>query len=419
MPKQTLRDRLRHAWNAFANRDPTPSTNASFDVGYYSRPDRPRYFFGSDKSLLTMIINTIAVHCSTIDIKHCRVDENNNYLGDIRSDLNDCLTVEANIDQASRSFIQDLVESLLEEGCVAVVPTETDVDPNYNDSFKIYSLRVGKITEWHPRFVKIRLYNDRTGKDEEIYMQKKAVAIIENPRYSVMNQPNSILKRLARKINLIDSIDEMQGSNKLDIIIQVPFSVKSDAQRKLAEKRVKDVELQLAASQYGIAYSDATEHIVQLNRPVESNIQDRIDKLTEQLFSQLGLTQEIFNGTADEKTQLNYYNSTIGPIMSAIADEFKRKFLTKTARTQGQSILFFIDHFKLVPMSELSKSFDILGRNAILSSNDMRSELGYPPSSDPMANELVNSNNMKYQPESTDASQIQEQDPMNTPINQI
>lgn len=425
MPKETFRERLRHAWNAFANRDPTVEESApSFGVNYYSRPDRPRFFYGQDKSFITMIINTIAVHCSTIDIRHCRVDENGNYVDAIKSDFNDCLTVEANIDQSSRAFMQDLVESLLEEGCIAVVPVETDVDPNYNDSFKIYSLRVGKIVNWYPRAVKVKLYNDYTGKEQEIIMKKSAVAIIENPRYSVMNQPNSILKRLVRKINLLDSVDELQGTDKLDLIIQVPYSLKSPAQYQLAEKRRRDIELQLASSKYGIAYSADTEKITQLNRPIESNIQDHVDKLTDQLFSQLGLTKEIFNGTADEKTVLNYYNTTIGPIMSAIADEFKRKFLTKTARTQGQSVLFFIDHFKLVPVSELSKSFDVLGRNAVLTSNEMRAELGYKPSNEAVANELVNSNNMTYpegDPEMVYEEEQMESDqsPMDVPIDQI
>ena len=364
-----------------------------------------------------MIVNTIAIDCATIDIKHVKVDENNNYVDTIYSELNDCLNVEANIDQTGKSFIQDAVESLLDEGCIAIVPTLTDVDPNYNNSFKVYALRVGKIIQWYPRAVKIRLYSDITGKEEEITMQKSAVAIVENPRYRVMNEPNSILKRLVRKINLLDSVDEMQGSTKLDLIIQVPYSLKNPLQKQYAEERRKDVEFQLMQSKYGIAYYDGTEKITQLNRPVESNIQDHVDKMTEQLFSELGLTLEVFLGTADEKTMLNYYNRTIGPILTAITDEIKRKFLTKTARTQGQSIMFFIDHFKLVPTSEVGKVFDIFGRNAVLTSNEMRAELGYKPSNDPIANELVNSNNMSYQPESTSEESVQ--DPLSIPIKDL
>lgn len=413
----TITDRLKRAWNAFANRDPTEDFKRPYEVSYYSRPDRPRFFYGQDKSLVSMIINTIAIDCATIDIKHVKVDENNNYVNTVYSELNDCLNVEANIDQTGKSFIQDAVESLLDEGCIAIVPTLTDVDPNYNNSFKVYALRVGKIIQWYPRAVKIRLYNDITGKEEEITMQKSAVAIVENPRYRVMNEPNSILKRLVRKINLLDSVDEMQGSTKLDLIIQVPYSLKNPLQKQYAEERRKDVELQLMQSKYGIAYYDGTEKITQLNRPVESNIQDHVDKMTEQLFSELGLTLEVFLGTADEKTMLNYYNRTIGPILTAITDEIKRKFLTKTARTQGQSIMFFIDHFKLVPTSEVGKVFDIFGRNAVLTSNEMRAELGYKPSNEPMANELVNSNNMSYQPESTAEEPVR--DPLSIPVKDL
>lgn len=421
MPKQTLRERIRHAWNAFANRDPTESYDTSFGVSYYPRPSiGPRYFFGQDKSLVTSIINTIAIDCSTIDIKHCYIDENDKYISTIRSDLNDCLTVSANTDQTGRAFIIDLVTSLLEEGCVAVVPTDTSVDPNYNDSFKVYSLRVGKITEWYPTSVKVKLFRESTGQYEEVIMRKKAVAIIENPRYAVMNEPNSTLKRLMRKTNLLDSVDEQEGSKKLDVIVQVPYSVKSQAQTQHAEKRLKDIEMQLAKSEYGIAYTDATEKVVQLNRPVESNLQERIDKLKQELFSQLGLTEDVFNGTADEKTMLNFYNRTIEPILNAITDEFKRKFLTKTARTQGQSIMYFFDHFKLVPMSEMADIFDKCGRNGILTSNEMRAIMGLMPSSEPIADELVNTNNMSYTPQNPDGSvSTEEQDPMSTSINDL
>lgn len=426
MPKQTLRERLKHAWNAFASRSPTEDYKAPQVMSYYMRPDRPRFFYGQDKSIVTSIINTIAIDCSTANIKHCRVDENDNYINTIYSDLNDCLNVEANIDQSGRAFMLDLVTSLLEEGCIAVVPIETDVDPNLNDSFKIYSMRIGKIIEWYPRSVKIRVYNDKTGRQEDIMMRKSAVAIIENPRYSVMNEPNSTLKRLVRKINLLDSVDEQQGANKLDMIIQLPYIIKTDARRQQAEQRRKDIEFQLSQSDYGIAYTDGTEKITQLNRAVESNLQEHVDKLTEQLYSQLGLTPEIFNGTADEKTTLNFYNRTIDPILSAIADEFKRKFLTKTARTQGQSIQFFIDHFRLVPTSEIAEVFDKLGRNAVLTSNEMRSIIGFQPLDEPVANELINSNNMTY-PEGDPMMQApqeeyppeEETNPMDVPISQI
>lgn len=430
MPNQTIRERLKHAWNAFANRDPTDEFKNPQVVSYYSRPDRPRFFYGQDKSIVKAIINTIAIDCSTANIKHCRVDENDNYLETIRSDLNDCFNVEANIDQTGRAFMLDLVSSLLEEGCVAVVPIETDVDPNLYDSFKIYSMRVGKVIEWYPRTVKIKVYNDRTGQTEDIMMRKSAVAIIENPRYSIMNEPNSTLKRLVRKINLLDSVDEQQGANKLDMIIQLPYIIKTEARKQQAEKRRKDIELQLASSEYGIAYTDGTEKITQLNRPIESNLQEHVDKLTEQLYSQLGLTPEIFNGTADEKATLNFYNRTIDPILSAIADEFKRKFLTKTARTQGQSIQFFIDHFRLVPTSQMAEIFDKLGRNAVLTSNEMRSIIGFRPSDEPVANELVNSNNMTYpegdmmppeegyQPEEEYPVE-EEQNPMEVPVSEI
>ena len=428
MPNQTLRERLKHAWNAFANRSPTEDFKTPQVMSYYTRPDRPRFFYGQDKSIVTSIINTIAIDCSSATFKHCRVDENGNYIESIvPSDLNECFNVSANIDQTGRAFMLDLVTSLLEEGCVAVVPVETNVDPNLYESFKINSMRVGKIIEWFPRAVRIRVYNDKTGKHEDIMMRKSAVAIIENPRYSVMNEPNSTLKRLIRKINLLDSVDEQQGANKLDMIIQLPYIIKTDARRQQAEQRRKDIEFQLAQSDYGVAYTDGTEKITQLNRPIESNLQEHVDKLTEQLYSQLGLTPEIFNGTADEKTTLNFYNRTIDPILSAIADEFKRKFLTKTARTQGQSIQFFIDHFRLVPTSEIAEIFDKLGRNAVLTSNEMRSIIGFKPSDEPIANELVNSNNMTY-PEGVPMEEMppeeeypaeEEQNPMDVPISQI
>lgn len=429
MPNLTIRERLKHAWNAFANRSPTEEYSQLPQItGYYSRPDRPRFFYGQDKSIVTSIYNQIAIDCAAIDVRHVRLDENECYKETIHSDLNDCLSIEANVDQTGRAFIQDLVESLCEEGCVAVVPVDTIGDPNLEDSFKILSLRVGKIVEWYPRAVKINLYNDKLGRREDIVMLKSAVAIIENPRYEVMNEPNSTLKRLVRKINLLDSVDEQQGANKLDMIIQLPYVIKTEARKQQAEQRRKDIEFQLSQSDYGIAYTDGTEKITQLNRSIESNLQDHVDKLTEQLYAQLGLTPEVFTGTADEKTMLNYYNRTIEPILSAITLEFKRKFLTKTARTQGQSVEFYRDPFKLVPVSQLAEIADKFERNAVLTSNEMRGIIGFKPIDDPMANELVNNNlypdaqmalpGPEEQPIEEEPIE-EEPSPMETPVSQI
>ena len=391
MPKQTLGERLKHAWNAFANRDPTEDYKPLV-VSYYTRPDQSRFLFGRDKSIVTSIYTRIAIDCAAIDIKHVKLDENDCFKEEMHSYLEDCLTIEANKDQTSRDFMQDLVMSLCDEGCVAVVPTSATANPNYNNAFDIGSLRVGKIVQWYPDHVKINLYNENTCKHEDIVLRKSGVAIVTNPLYSVMNEPNSTLKRLQRKINLFDSVDEQQGSDKLDMIIQLPYIIKTEARRQQAEKRRKDIELQLASSQYGVAYTDGTEKITQLNRSLESHLQEHVDKLTEQLYAQLGLTPDVFNGTADEKVMLNYYNRTIEPILSAITLEFKRKFLTKTARTQGQSIEFFRDPFKLVPVSDLAQIADTFTRNAIVTSNEFRAIIGFKPSDDPMANELVNSN---------------------------
>lgn len=431
MPKQTIGERLKNAWNAFANRDPTDEYKQPYGFSYYESPyHRNSFYFGRDKSIVTSIYNQIAIDVAAIDIRHVRLDDNECYTETIHSKLNNCLTIEANKDQNGRAFIQDLVESLCEEGVVAVVPVDTTTSPNTNDSFDIESMRVGKITQWYPNDVKIRVYNDRIGKEEEILMRKSAVAIIENPRYSVMNEPNSTLKRLQRKINLLDSVDEQQGSKKLDMIIQLPYIIKTDARRQQAENRRKDIELQLAHSEYGIAYTDGTEKVTQLNRSIESNLQEHVDKLTEQLYAQLGLTPEVFNGTADEKTMLNYYNRTIEPILSAITLEFKRKFLTKTARTQGQSVEFFRDPFKLVPVSQLAEIADKFTRNAIVTSNEFRGVIGFKPSSDPMADELINNNlyptrqqemeaeaGMPY--EEQEVPEEQEVSPMGVPVSQI
>lgn len=391
MPKQTLGERLKHAWNAFANRDPTEEYKP-IGVGYSSRPDRPRFFYGIDKSIVTSIITRISIDCAAIDIKHVYLDENDCYISEVDSYLNDCFTIEANKDQTGRAFFQDLVMSMCDEGCVAVVPIKTDVDPNYNEAFKIGALRVGKITQWFPDHVKINIYDENLGKHREILMRKSAVAIIENPLYAVMNEPNSTLKRLVRKLNLLDAVDEQNGSGKLDMIIQLPYIIKTDARRQQAETRRKDIEMQLSSSQYGIAYTDGTEKITQLNRSVDSQLQAHVDTLTNQLYAQLGLTPEVFSGTADEKTMLNYYNRTIEPIMSAITLEFKRKFLSRTARTQGQSIEFFRDPFRLVPVSQLAEIADKFTRNAIVTSNEFRGIIGFKPSDDPMADELINNN---------------------------
>lgn len=386
----SLGSRLRHAWNAFRNRDPT---NNYTDVGstYYYRPDRIRFSGGNEKTIATSIYNRIAMDAASIDIKHVRLDKDGRYLDDIDSGLNNCLSTEANIDQTGRAFKQDIYMSMLDEGCLAIVPVDTSFSPNETNSYEILSMRTGKIVEWHPAHVKVRLYNDRTGNKEEILVPKNTVAIIENPLYSVINEQNSVMKRLIRKLNLLDAIDEQSGSGKLDMIIQLPYIVKTDARRKQAEQRRKDIEEQLKGP-YGIAYADGTEKIIQLNRPVENNLMKQIEYLTSMLYSQLGINQAILDGTADEKTMLNYYNRTIEPMVSAVVDEMKRKFLTKTARSQCQSIQFFRDPFKLVPVGEIAEISDKLTRNEIASSNEIRQKIGWKPSKDPKADELRNKN---------------------------
>ena len=387
-----LKTRFQRAWNAFFNnRDPTVQYQ-EIGGGYSYRPDRPRLSRGNERSIVTSVYNRIAMDCAAIDIKHVRLDENNRFKEEINSDLNNCLSIEANVDQTGRAFIQDIVMSMLDEGCVAIVPTDTDVNPNDTDSYKILSLRTGKILEWYPDHVKVRVYNDRTGQKEDIKLPKSTVAIIENPLYAVMNEPNSTMQRLIRKLNLLDAIDEQSGSGKLDLIIQLPYTIKSEARREQAEKRRKDIEMQLADSKYGIAYADATEHITQLNRSVENNLMKQIEYLTEMAFGQLGMTQTILDGTADEKTMLNYNNRIVEPIISTIVDSMKRKFLSRTARTQLQSITFFNDPFKLVPISQIAEIADKFTRNEILSSNEIRQIIGRKPSDDPKADELVNSN---------------------------
>ena len=386
-----LSTRFKHAWNTFFNRDPTDDFK-DVTISYSYRPDRLRLTKGNERSIATSIFNRIALDVSSINIQHCKLDENGRYISPINSKLNNCLTLEANKDQTSRAFIQDVVMSMFDEGCVAIVPVDTTANPSVTDSYDIYSMRTGKILEWYPDQVKVRVYNDRTGKKEDIKLPKSTVAIIENPLYAVMNEPNSIMQRLIRKLNLLDAIDEQSGSGKLDLIIQLPYTIRSEARRKEAEKRRKDIEMQLANSKYGIAYADATEHITQLNRSVENNLMKQIEYLTEMAYSQLGITQTVLDGTADEKTMLNYNNRTVEPIISAIVDGMKRTFLSKTARSQLQSILFFNDPFKLVPISQIAEVADKFTRNEILTSNEIRQIIGMKPSDDPKADQLINSN---------------------------
>lgn len=390
--------RLKHAWNAFMNRDPT---EVDYDIGpaYYYRPDRPRLTRGNERSIVTAVYNRIALDVSDIDIRHVRLDENGRYIEDINSGLNNCLTVEANIDQTGKAFIQDVVMSMLDEGCVAIVPVDTTLNPKVTGSYDINSMRTGKIIQWYPQHVKVNLYNDKTGRKEEVTLPKSMVAIVENPLYAVMNEPNSTLQRLIRKLNLLDYVDEQTGAGKLDLIIQLPYVIKSNARRQQAEDRRADIERQLKDSKYGIAYTDGTERITQLNRPVENNLMKQIEYLTSMLYSQLGINQAVLDGTADEKTMLNYTNRSIGPIISAIVDEMKRKFLTKTARSQMQSIRYFKDPFKLVPVNEIAEISDKLTRNEIASSNEIRQIIGWKPSQDPAADELRNKNLNQQSPD--------------------
>ena len=383
-------DRLVHAWNAFMNKDPTGRRYTG--RGDYSRPDRIRLSRGNERSIVTSVYNRISMDAAAIDIRHIRLDKNDRYLEDINSSLNNCLTVEANIDQTARAFRQDVVMSMLDEGCIAIVPVDTTDNPEITGAYDIDSLRTGKITEWHPYWVRVEVYNERTGCKQEISMNKSAIAIVENPLFAVINEPNSTMQRLIRKLNLLDAVDEQSSSGKLDLIIQLPYVIKTDARRQQAEQRRKDIEEQLSGSKYGIAYTDGTEHITQLNRAVENNLMKQIEYLTSMLYSQLGITQGILDGSADEKTMMNYYSRTIEPIMSAIVDEMKRKFLTKTARSQLQSIAFFRNPFKLVPVNDMAEIADKFTRNEILSSNEIRQLIGMKPSKDPKADQLVNSN---------------------------
>lgn len=385
--------RLQHAWNAFFNKDPTGFT--VMDVtgyGYSRRPDRIRLSRGNERSIITAIFNRIALDVAAINIQHVRLDENGRYLDTIPSSLNNCLTMNANIDQTSRAFIQDIVMSMLDEGCVAIVPVDTTNDPRYSGAYDIKSMRVGKIIEWFPRHVRIQLYNDNTGKKEEILLPKASVAIVENPLYAVINEPNSTLQRLIRKLNLLDYVDEQSSSGKLDLIIQLPYVIKTPARKRQAEERRKDIENQLAGSKYGIAYTDGTERITQLNRPVENNLMKQVEYLTSMLYSQLGISQAVLDGTADAKVMQNYNSRTVEPIVAAIVDSMRWKFLTATARSQFQSIRYFIDPFKLVAVGDLAEIADKLTRNEIVSSNEIRQVIGMKPSDDPKADELRNKN---------------------------
>lgn len=386
----TIVDRLRHAWSAFNGRD-RPDTR-SYGIGSTIRPDKPYRRIANDKSIVTAIKTRIAIDVSSIAIQHVRVDQNDRFLETVHSGLNRALTVEANMDQTGRAFMQDFVMSMLDDGVAAAVPIETSLDPRFSASYDIKTMRVGQVLEWFPMHVRVRVYNELKGRREDIVLPKKMVAIVQNPLYPVMNEPNSTLQRLVRKLNLLDSIDEQTNAGKLDLIVQLPYVVKSEARRQQAEQRRKDIEMQLAGSKYGIAYTDGTEKVTQLNRSLENNLLGQIEYLTKSLYSQLGLTEEVFNGLADEKTMLNYNNRTIEPIISAIVDEMRRKFLTRTAITQGQSIMFFKDPFRLVPVEKIADIADKFTRNEILSSNELRGIVGFKPVQDPKADELRNSN---------------------------
>lgn len=390
--EMSIGSRLKHAWNAFiTNRDPTRYIQ-SLGPGFSSRPDRPRLSRGNERTIVTSIYNRIALDVACISIKHCRLDDNGRYISEVNSGLNNCLNLEANIDQTGRAFIQDVVLSMFDEGCVAIVPVDTTLNPKDTNSYDIQTMRTGKIVEWYKHDVKVRIYNDNIGEKQEIILPKNQVAIVENPLYAVINEPNATMQRLIKKLRLLDVSDERTLSGKLDLIIQLPYSTRTDIKKEQAERRRETLESQLVDSKYGIAYADATEKIIQLNRSVENNLMSQIEYLINQLYSQLGLTQSVMDGTADEKTMLNYNNRTIEPIIAAIVDEMKRKFLTKTARTKGQSIMYFKDPFKLVPVNDIAEIADKFTRNEIMTSNEIRQIVGMKPSSDPKADELVNSN---------------------------
>ena len=387
-----IRDRLQHAWNAFVYNDNTYADPQNLGGLSTFRPDRVHFSRGVERSIVTSVYNRLALDVSSIAIKHVRLDENGRFKEEVDSGLQNCLNVEANIDQTGRAFLQDVVMSMLDEGCVAIVPVDTTIDPAKSGSYEINTMRTGKILEWYPAHVRVRVYNDRKGIHEEVVLPKSAVAIIENPLYAVINEPNSTMQRLIRKLNLLDVVDEQTSSGKLDLIIQLPYVIKSEARRKQAEERRKDIEMQLSGSKYGIAYTDGTERITQLNRPAENNLMKQVEYLTSMLYSQLGLTQSIMDGSADDKTMLNYYNRTVEPILAAITDEIKRKFLTKTARSQKQTVMYFRDPFKLTPVVDLAEIADKFTRNEIMTSNEIRQIVGMKPADDPSADELRNKN---------------------------
>lgn len=383
--------RFKNAWNAFRNREPT-KVFQDIGYGYSYRPDRFRLTRGNERSIVTSVYNRIALDVAAIDIRHVQLDAKEQFCDVVQSGLNNCLSTEANLDQTGRAFIQDAVMSMMDEGCIAIVPVDTDDDPDDTTGYQILSMRVGRIRDWYPKHIRVELYNEETGRKQDIVVPKSTVAIVENPLYAVINEPNSTMQRLIRKLNLLDAVDEQSSSGKLDLIIQLPYVIKTEARRKQAEKRRKDIEQQLAGSKYGIAYTDGTERITQLNRSLENNLMKQIEYLTSMLYSQLGITQSILDGTADDKTMLNYYNRTIEPIIAAIVDEMKRKFLSKTARSQNKSIKFFRDPFKLVPVADLAEISDKFTRNEIATSNEIRQVIGWKPSDDPKADELRNSN---------------------------
>lgn len=402
---------MKHAWNVFtANEFVKPR----WDIGpsYHYRPDRPIFSRGNERSIITSVYNRIALDVAAITIQHVRLDDEGRFTSVMNTSLNSCLSLEANLDQTGRAFIQDIVQSMLDEGCVSIVPVDTDDDPE-EGSWKIETMRTGKILEWYPQHVKVRIYNEQTGKKEDVLVPKRTVAIVENPFYTVMNEPNSTMQRLIRKLNILDAIDEQSGSGKLNLIIQLPYVIKTEARRQQAEKRRKDIEEQLSGSKYGVAYTDGTERVVQLNRPVDNNLMSQIEYLTSMLYSQLGLTQSIMDGSADDKTMLNYLTRTVEPILSAIVDEMKRKFLSKTARSQKQSILFFRDPFKLVPVGEIAEIADKMTRNEIMTSNEIRQKIGMTPSKDPNADKLRNSNLSAPKEESTEQNISKEDEVQN------
>ena len=398
--------RLKHAYNVFRNRDPTKYYKDD-GPGYFYRPDRVRLTRGNERSIITSIYNRIALDVSAITIQHCKVDDAGRFVSVVNSKFNECLNLSANLDQTGRAFIQDAVMSMLDEGCVALVPVETDIDPKFSGSYDITSIRTGKVLEWLPDKVKVRVYNEAKAQKEDVVLPKSMVAIVENPFYAIMNEPNSTMQRLSRKLNLLDAIDEQSGSGKLDLIIQLPYTIKTEARRQQAEIRRKDIEEQLSGSKFGIAYTDGTERIMQLNRPVENNLMKQIEYLTEMLYSQLGFTKTILDQTADEQAMTNYYTRVIEPIVSALVDEMKRKFLTKTARSRMQTIMFFRDPFKLVPVGKIAEIADKFTRNEILSSNEVRQIVGFKPSEDPKADQLVNSNIAQPEQESTEGGKNQ------------